>query len=168
MAGEDQQLRGLETGAADYMIKPFSFEIMLSRMRNILSSQTPVKYVIGQQETGDLVHVPTPDEIFMQKVMEIVEKNLSNTSFSVEELSRELYMNRVSVYRRIFALTGKSPIEFIRAMRLQRAAELLTKTGKSITEVAYEVGFNNPKYFARYFKMAYNVLPSAYAAAMRK
>jgi signal transduction histidine kinase/ligand-binding sensor domain-containing protein/DNA-binding response OmpR family regulator len=168
MAGEDQQLRGLDTGAADYMIKPFNFEIMLSRMRNILASQAPVKYVIGQQETGNPVHVPTPDEIFMEKVMEIVEKNFSSTSFSVEELSRELCMNRVSVYRRIFALTGKSPIEFIRAMRLQRAAELLTKTGKSITEVAYEVGFNNPKYFARYFKMAYNVLPSAYAAAMRK
>lgn len=168
MAEEDQQLIGLETGAADYMIKPFSFEIMLSRMRNILASQAPVKYVIGQQEAGDPVHVPTPDEIFMEKVMEIVGKNLSNTSFSVEELSRELCMNRVSVYRRIFSLTGKSPIEFIRAMRLQRAAELLIKTGKSITEVAYEVGFNNPKYFARYFKTAYKVLPSAYAASMRK
>jgi signal transduction histidine kinase/ligand-binding sensor domain-containing protein/DNA-binding response OmpR family regulator len=168
MTGDESQLRGLETGAADYMIKPFSFEIMLSRMRNILASQATVKYVIGQQESGDAVHVPTPDEIFMQKVKEIVERNLSNTSFSVEELSRELCMNRVSVYRRIFSLTGKAPIEFIRAMRLQRAAELLTKTGMSITEVAYEVGFNNPKYFARYFKMAYNLLPSAYIIAMRK
>lgn len=168
MTGEDSQLRGLETGAADYMIKPFSFEIMLSRMRNILCSQTTVKYVIGQQISAETVHVPTPDEIFMEKVLEIVERNLSNTSFSVEELSRELCMNRVSVYRRIFSLTGKAPIEFIRARRLQRAAELLTKTGMSITEVAYEVGFNNPKYFARYFKMAYNLLPSAYITAMRK
>ncbi|SFE01123.1 Signal transduction histidine kinase [Chitinophaga sp. CF118] len=169
MAGEEQQLRGLETGAADYMIKPFSFEIMLSRVRNILASQAPVKYVIGQPESdNNIVHVPTPDEKFMQKVQDIVVKNLSNASFSVEELSRELCMNRVSVYRRIFALTGKTPIEFIRAMRLQRAAELLTKTGMNITEVAYEVGFNNPKYFARYFKMAYNVLPSSYMAAMRK
>jgi AraC-like DNA-binding protein len=97
-----------------------------------------------------------------------VEKNLSNAGFSVEELSRELCMNRVSVYRRIFSLTGQTPVEFIRTVRIKKAAQLLSKTEMNVTEVAYEVGFNNPKYFAKYFKMAYNMLPSAYVATMRK
>jgi signal transduction histidine kinase/DNA-binding response OmpR family regulator/streptogramin lyase len=168
MAGEEEQLRGLETGASDYMVKPFNFEIMLSRINNILVRKVPVKHVIGKSETAETTHVPTPDEIFMQKALNIVEMQLSNASFSVEELSRELCMNRVSVYRRVFSLTGLTPIEFIRTVRLQRAAQLLTQTGMNITEVAYEVGFNNPKYFTKYFKMAYHMRPSAYAAAMRK
>jgi DNA-binding response OmpR family regulator len=168
MTGEEEQLRGLETGASDYMVKPFNFEIMLSRISNILTRKVPVKHVIGKPEVADSSHVPTPDEIFMQKALDIVEKNLSNASFSVEELSRELCMNRVSVYRRVFSLTGLTPIEFIRTIRLQRAAQLLSKTGMNITEVAYEVGFNNPKYFTKYFKMAYHMRPSAYVAAMRK
>jgi signal transduction histidine kinase/ligand-binding sensor domain-containing protein/DNA-binding response OmpR family regulator len=168
MTGEEEQLRGLETGASDYMVKPFNFEIMLSRINNILVRKIPVKHIIGKPEVADSSHVPTPDEIFMQKALDIVEKNLSNTSFSVEELSRELCMNRVSVYRRVFSLTGLTPIEFIRTIRLQRAAQLLSKTGMNVTEVAYEVGFNNPKYFTKYFKMAYHMLPSAYVAVMRK
>jgi DNA-binding response OmpR family regulator len=168
MAAEEEQLKGLEAGAADYMVKPFNFEILLSRMRNLLARQAPAKQVIGLPETAVTAHVLSPDEKFMQKALEIVEKHLSDPGFSVEALSRELCMNRVSVYRRIFSLTGHSPVEFIRSIRLQRAAQLLSKTGMNVTEVAYEVGFNNPKYFARYFKMAYHMLPSAYVAAMRK
>lgn len=164
---EEAQLKGLESGAADYMVKPFNFEIMLSRVRNILARQTPVQVVIPQRDMQD-DRAMTADDKFMQRVLEIVEKHLSEASFSVEMLSRELCMNRVSVYRRIFSLTGHSPIEFIRTVRLQRAAQLLIQTEMNITEVAYEVGFNNPKYFARYFKIAYNMLPSAYASAMRK
>lgn len=167
MATEEAQLKGLETGAADYMVKPFNFEIMLSRVRNILARQAPVQLVIPQPGMQD-AQAMTADDKFMQRALEIVEKHLSEAGFSVEMLSRELCMNRVSVYKRIFSLTGHSPIEFIRTVRLQRAAQLLTQTEMNITEVAYEVGFNNPKYFARYFKIAYNMLPSAYASAMRK
>ncbi|WP_223233334.1 hybrid sensor histidine kinase/response regulator transcription factor [Chitinophaga sp. CF418] len=168
MAGEEEQLKGLETGAADYMVKPFNFEIMLSRIRNLLARQTLVKHIIGSPETTGEGHVPSPNEKFLEKVLAIVEKNLSNAGFSVEELSRELCMNRVSVYRRIFSLTGQTPVEFIRTVRLKKAAQLLSKTEMNVTEVAYEVGFNNPKYFTKYFKMAYNMLPSAYVASMRK
>lgn len=167
MDTEETQLKGLESGAADYMVKPFNFEIMLSRVRNILARQVPVQLVIPQPGMQD-TRTMTADDKFMQRVMEIVEKHLSDASFSVETLSRQLCMNRVSVYRRIFSLTGHSPIEFIRTVRLQRAAQLLTQTEMNITEVAYEVGFNNPKYFTRYFKIAYNMLPSAYASAMRE
>jgi signal transduction histidine kinase/ligand-binding sensor domain-containing protein/DNA-binding response OmpR family regulator len=168
MAGEEEQLQGLEKGADDYIVKPVRFEIMLSRVRNLLTRRAPAKQMMVLPQPADTGTVLSADEKFMQKALEIVEKNLSNANFSVEELSRELFMNRVSVYRRIYAITGQPPIEFIRGVRLQRAAHLLTQTEMNVTEVAYEVGFNNPKYFTKYFKMAYNMLPSTYAAAMKK
>jgi signal transduction histidine kinase/ligand-binding sensor domain-containing protein/DNA-binding response OmpR family regulator len=168
MTTEEEQLRGLENGADDYIVKPVRFEIMLSRVRNLLTRRAPAKQVMVLPPPSHTDAILSADEKFMQKALEIVEKNLSNAGFSVEELSRELFMNRVSVYRRIYAITGQSPIEFIRGVRLQRAAHLLTQTEMNVTEVAYEVGFNNPKYFAKYFKMAYHMLPSAYAAAMKK
>ena len=168
MTTEEEQLRGLEKGADDYIVKPVRFEIMLSRVRNLLTRRAPAKQVVVLPPPADTGALLSADEKFMQKALEIVEKNLSNPGFSVEELSRELFMNRVSVYRRIYAITGQPPIEFIRGVRLQRAAHLLTQTEMNVTEVAYEVGFNNPKYFTKYFKMTYNMLPSAYAAAAKK
>ena len=165
---EEEQLRGLEKGADDYIVKPVRFEIMLSRVRNLLTRRAPAKQVMVLPPPASTGAVLSADEKFMQKALEIVEKNLSNAGFSVEELSRELFMNRVSVYRRIYAITGQPPIEFIRGVRLQRAAQLLTQTEMNVTEVAYEVGFNNPKYFTKYFKITYNMLPSAYAAATKK
>ncbi|MBO9727767.1 MAG: response regulator [Chitinophaga sp.] len=168
LSAEEQQLRGFEKGADDYIVKPVRFEIMLSRVRNLLMRKAPVKQMMILPPAADTSATLSADEKFMQKALEIVEKHLSNADFSVEELSRELFMNRVSVYRRIYAITGQPPIEFIRSVRLQHAARLLTQTEMNVAEVAYEVGFNNPKYFTKYFKMAYNMLPSAYAAAMKK
>ena len=84
--------------------------------------------------------------------------------FSVEDFSRDMFMNRVTLYRKILSLTGKTPIEFIRSIRLKRAAQLLEKSGLSIAEIAYEVGFNNPKNFTKFFKEEFKVLPSQYAS----
>ncbi len=167
MAAEEEQLKALDHGASDYLVKPFNFEIMLSRVRKVLErkAQTPLLVIPAAGETEETL---SADEKFIRKALDIVERNLSNPNFSVEELSRELCMNRVSVYRRIFSISGQPPIEFIRHVRLQRAAQLLSKSEMNITEVAYEVGFNNPKYFSKYFKMAYHMLPSAYQAANRK
>jgi AraC-like DNA-binding protein len=96
----------------------------------------------------------------------MVEANMAKPEFSVEELSRELGMSRVHLYKKLLALTGKSPIEFIRIIRLQRAAQLLEKSQLTVSEIAYQVGFNNPKYFSKYFKDHYNMLPSAYPKKM--
>ncbi|MVT08186.1 hybrid sensor histidine kinase/response regulator transcription factor [Chitinophaga tropicalis] len=166
-AGEHEQLRGLEAGAADYLVKPFNFEIMLSRVRNLLTRPAPARHQVTLPAVPESAQEPSPNEKFLQRALAIVERNLSNADFSVEELSRELFMNRVSVYRRIFNLTGQTPVEFIRMVRIKKAAQLLSKTEMNVTEVAYEVGFNNPKYFTKYFKIAYNMLPSAYVATMR-
>ena len=87
---------------------------------------------------------------------------MDNPDFSVEKLSRELGISRVHLYKKLTALTGKTPIEFIRIMRLKRAAQLLGKSQLSVSEIAYEVGFNDPRYFSRYFKVEFGVLPSQY------
>ena len=89
---------------------------------------------------------------------------MSNPDFSVEELSRGVYMSRVALYKKVLALTGKTPIEFIRSLRLKRAAQLLEKSQMTVAEIAYEVGFNNPKTFTKLFKEEFRMLPSQYIA----
>jgi len=170
LTGEEQQLKGLETGASDYITKPFNFEILLSKIRNLLAQQETVKRTIQKQvnTVPSEIQVDSPDKKFMQQALELVEKNIANPDFSVEELSRELYISRVGLYKKLLALSGKTPIEFIRSIRLKRAAQLLEKSKLTIAEIAYEVGFNDPKYFSRFFKTEYNMLPSAYQAARRK
>lgn len=168
-AAEQEQLEALELGASDYITKPFNFEVLLSRIRNTIAGQASLRKSYEQHIAvhPEEIAISSADEQFIQQAMQIVEKNIPNADFSVEELSRALFMSRVSVYKKILALTGKTPIEFIRTMRLQRAAQLLEKSRMTVAEVAYETGFNNPKYFTRYFKAAFNVLPSAYAAGKR-
>jgi signal transduction histidine kinase/ligand-binding sensor domain-containing protein/DNA-binding response OmpR family regulator len=163
-ASEEDQLEALDNGATDYITKPFNYEVLLSRIRNIVSQQVSLKKSFQQHIDAhpEEIAISSQDELFIQQALQIVEKNISNPDFSVEELSRELHMSRVSAYKKLLSITGKTPIEFIRSIRLKRAAQLLGKSQMTIAEVAYEVGFNNPKYFAKYFKLEYGVLPSAY------
>ncbi|WP_343693951.1 two-component regulator propeller domain-containing protein [Chitinophaga sp.] len=163
-ASEEDQLEALDNGASEYITKPFNFEMLLSRIRNIITQQQSLRKTFQQhiEAHPEEIAISSQDEQFIQQALQIVEKNISNPDFSVEELSRELFMSRVSVYKKILTLTGKPPIEFIRSIRLKRAAQLLEKSQLTIAEIAYEVGFNNPKYFSRYFKLEYGVLPSAY------
>jgi AraC-like DNA-binding protein len=164
LTGEEQQLRGLETGAADYMTKPFNFEILLSKMRNLLAQQETARKTYSKQveASPSSPEVESSDEKFIRRALELIEKNMANPDFSVEGMSRELFISRVALYKKILSLTGKTPIEFIRSVRLKRAAQLLEKHQFTVSEIAYEVGFNNPKYFSRYFKAEFGVLPSAY------
>lgn len=165
MTGEDQQLRGLETGANDYMTKPFNFEILQSRIKNLLSLQTKMRKTYQKQveaKPADPV-VSSPDEKFVARALALIEENISNPEFSVESLSKALYMSRGVLYKKMMSLTGKSPIDFIRDIRLKRAAQLLDSSQITVAEVAYEVGFNDPKYFAKFFKKEFGYTPSAYA-----
>lgn len=166
MATEEQQLAGFETGANDYITKPFNFEILLSRLRNLMAQRKQIRKEFRKKlEINPAEIAVTPvDEQFMKQALAIVEENIGNTNFSVEELSRSLHMSRVALYKKLLSLTGKTPIEFIRIMRLKRAALLLVKGQLTVAEVAYEVGFNDPKNFARYFKEEYGVIPSKYKA----
>ena len=161
---EEQELMGLETGANDYMTKPFNFEVLHFKIKNLLKHQQSVKATYQKQiETKPSeVNIEGPDVKFMKKVLAVIEENISNTGFSVEMLSSEVSMSRVALYKKIFNLSGKTPIEFIRSVRLKRAIQLLQMNQFTIAEIAYQVGYNDPKYFAKAFKLEFAVLPSNY------
>lgn len=165
MGSEEKQLEGLKVGVNDYITKPFTFEILASRIRNLLAQQMLLQKRFRTQieVNPSEVTVTSVDEKFLQQALELVEKHMDNPEFSVEDFSRDMFMNRVTLYRKIHSLTGKSPLEFIRSIRLKRAARLLDKSGMSVAEIAYEVGFNNPKIFTKFFKEEFKVTPSQYA-----
>ena len=102
------------------------------------------------------------DEKLIENAIKYVETHIARPDLSVEELSHELGMSRVHLYKKLLQITGKTPIEFIRIIRLKRAAQLLRESQQNVSEVAYQVGFNNPKYFSKYFKDEFGVLPSVY------
>ncbi len=164
-AGDKERIEGYNTGADDYITKPFNFEILQSRIRNLITAMESMRknYLKHMQISPKEISITSLDEKLIQKALKIVENNISNPDFSVKELSSELGMSRVHLYKKLSSLTGKTPIEFIRVIRLKRAARLLEKSQLTVSEVAYEVGFNNPKYFARYFRAEFNILPSQYA-----
>lgn len=166
MGSEEKQLEGLEAGVNDYITKPFTFEILASRIRNLLAQQELLQKRFQKQiEVNPAeVTITSVDEKFLKQAMEVVEKNMDNIEFSVEDFSREMYMNRATLYRKIMSLTGKAPADFIRLIRLKRGAQLLAKSGMSIAEIAYEVGFKDPKYFSKAFKEEFGMLPSKYVA----
>ncbi|WP_407427189.1 two-component regulator propeller domain-containing protein [Arcticibacter sp.] len=167
LMGEEQVLRGIETGANDYMTKPFNFEILLSKIKNLLIRQESMRKTYQKQVEvkPSEIDVQSADERFIQQALRIIEKNISNSDFSVEEFAKDMFMSRVALYKKLLQLTRQTPIEFIRSMRLKRAARLLEKSQLSVAEIAYEAGFNNPKTFAKYFRAEFGVLPSSYLKA---
>lgn len=167
---EDDQLAGLEVGANDFITKPFNFEILLSRINNLLLLQKTIKKTYQKQTEiqAQQIEIVSEDDKFLKNVLSCIENNITNPNFSVEELSRQVSMSRVSLYKRLLTLTGKTPVDCIRTIRLKRAVQLLEKSKLSIAIVAYEVGFNNPTYFAKVFREEYGMLPSEYITEMRK
>ncbi|MBC3539918.1 two-component regulator propeller domain-containing protein [Rufibacter sediminis] len=162
---EEQKLKGLGIGANDYITKPFNFELLLSRMSNLIAQCQLLQKAYGKKisvQTSSIDIVSLDDKL-IQKAIKVVEENMDSAEFSVEMMSRELGISRVYLYKKIVALTGQSPVEFIRKIRLARAAQLLEKSQLTVAEVAYAVGFNNPRYFSKYFKEEYHMLPSVYA-----
>nr|WKN40109.1 two-component regulator propeller domain-containing protein [Tunicatimonas sp. TK19036] len=165
-SAENQKVEGFAVGADDYVGKPFNFEILESRIKNLIAQRETLResFLKKSEIEPEKIAISSMDDKLMKSAIKAVEENMANPEFSVEELSRQLGMSRVHLYKKLLALTGKSPIEFIRIIRLKRASQLLKESQMTVAEVAYEVGFNNPKYFSKYFKMEFNILPSHYAS----
>ncbi|WP_027473874.1 hybrid sensor histidine kinase/response regulator transcription factor [Saccharicrinis fermentans] len=164
---DEDKIRGLEYGADDYITKPFNMELLILRINSLLQKRSEMQKEF--QKTIEInpseVHITSMDEKLMKKAIELVEENIAEPDFSVIEFSKKLGMSRVHLYKKLTAITGKSPVEFIRIIRLKRGAQLLEKSQMSIAEVAYAVGFNSPRYFSKYFKEEYGMLPTAYVKA---
>ncbi|MCC8187864.1 MAG: response regulator [Bacteroides sp.] len=163
-SADEEKVEGLSIGADDYITKPFNFEILSLRIKKLLE----ICQQQQEQFNGQIDPVPSEiaitslDEKLIRRAVQYVEDHMNRSDLSVEELSRELGMSRVHLYKKLMAITGKSPIEFIRVIRLKRAAQLLRESQLNVSEIAYEVGFNSPKYFSKYFKEEFGVLPSDY------
>ncbi|HWK05849.1 MAG TPA: two-component regulator propeller domain-containing protein [Puia sp.] len=164
LAEESIELKSLQTGANDYISKPFNFEILQSRIVSLLEYKATIKKTYQRQVEASpaTAEITSADDVFLQNVLQQIEKNMSNADFSVEELSQQFHSSRSTFYKRLLVITGKTPVEFIRYIRLKRAAELLEKSQMTVSEIAYAVGFNNPKYFTQQFKLEFDIAPSAY------
>lgn len=164
LTAEGDQLKGLETGANDYITKPFNFEVLNAKVKNLLVLNHTLKSTYTKQikVLAPEIRIESGNEKLMENIMHYLEENLTNSQLSVEELSRYVGMSRSSLYSKLLELTGQTPVEFIRSVKLEKAAVLLEKSDMTIAQVAYSVGFSTPNYFAKSFKAKFGMLPSEY------
>lgn len=155
---------GLELGADDYLTKPFSFDILRLRIDKFieLSLDHHKSFHNKIEVNPSEITITSLDAELMDRALKIVEENISDGEFSVNTLSDKLAMSRSSLYKKIMAITGAGPADFIRIIRLKRACQLLRESGLRVSEIAYMVGFNSPKRFSVNFKAEYGMTPSEY------
>ena len=165
-ADRNTKLNGLKTGADDFLTKPFDNEELKVRIQNLILQREKlrIKYEQTLRLAPSKITVQSPEEMFIKKALEVVDKNLSNSGFTVEAFQREVGMSRMQLHRKLKALTHFSASEFIRDIRLQRASDLLLKNGLTVSEVAYSCGFNSVSYFTQCFKQKFGVSPSKHLA----
>ena len=159
----EQRKEGYDTGADSYITKPFSGQVLLSRIENLLRSRIMLRSVFAgdKRETEEEEKLNEADKTFVGRLRTAIQENLGDSDFSVERLGEEIGLSRVQLYRKVKALTGQTPVELLRKARLTKARQLLEKTEKSVSEIAYEVGFTSPSYFNKCFKDEFDINPSS-------
>ncbi|MCL5128129.1 response regulator [Algibacter sp. L4_22] len=164
-AGDKNELKGIEIGADDYITKPFNSKLLKTKVSNLIAIRQKLQSRYSQEIvlTPKDIAVTNLDEQFLNKVQEILETNLIESSFNVENFSKAVGMSRMQLHRKIKALTGLSASEFVRSQRLKLAAQLLKTSDINISQVGYSVGFNDHSYFAKCFKDTYKCTPTEYA-----
>ena len=162
MSAREAIVHGLEAGASDYIIKPFDIVVLKARIRNILkrrdSFRTDLLHVDPRAESAD--YAGQMDKEFVNKVMDVLNAEISNCDLSVDDLCRRLGVSRTVLYNKLKTLTGQSPNDFIKVVRLNRAKDLLEIHRYMISEVADMVGFSDPKYFSVCYKKQFGISPS--------
>lgn len=159
----EQRKEGYDTGADSYITKPFSGQVLLSRIENLMRSRVMLRSVFAgdKQEAEEEEKLNAADKSFVGRLRSAIQENLGDSDFSVERLGEEIGLSRVQLYRKVKALTGQTPVELLRKARLTKARQLLEKTEKSVSEIAYEVGFTSPSYFNKCFKDEFDINPSS-------
>lgn len=157
----EQREKGYETGADSYLTKPFSGQVLLSRIDNLLRSRTLLRSLFSgdKAEAAEEERLCSQDKTFVTRLREIIQQHLADSDFSVERLGEEIGLSRVQVYRKVKVLTGKTPVELLRKARLMKARTMVTTTDRSIAEIAYATGFTSPSYFNKCFKDEFGVSP---------
>ncbi len=164
-SSENSVIEGLETGSDDYLIKPFSMSVLQLKIKNILNTRSKliVRYKNEIDAPLENLGLNKVDKDFLVKVEDVVDKNLSDTRLDVVFLGEQLGMSRSHLFKKMKALSGQTPGDFIKTMRLKKAASLINTTSKNITEIAFEMGYSSPSNFSRTFASHFNMSPSEYA-----
>lgn len=163
-AGEESKIAGLETGADAYLTKPFNSRELLVRVKNLIAQRRKLRQQFSHEihlKPRDIA-ITSADEQFLQKAIDIVETNLGNENFSIEDYAAEIGLSRSQLHRKIQALTDQSPSVFIRSLRLKRAVDLIEQKAATINEIAYQTGFSSPAYFRKCFRAQFGVSPKEY------
>jgi signal transduction histidine kinase/ligand-binding sensor domain-containing protein/CheY-like chemotaxis protein/AraC-like DNA-binding protein len=168
--GEQQQLEGLNSGANDYLTKPFNFEILNAKINNLILLNRLLKGVYSRhiKVSGQLPQMESSQEKLLKDMLSYIEDNLHTSQLSVENLSKHVGMSRGTLYSKVLEMSGQTPIEFIRSIKLEKAALLLENSDLSISQISYMTGFTAPNYFAKSFKAKFNMLPTEYKQKKRR
>lgn len=164
-AGLENKIEGLETGADDYLTKPFDGKELLARTKNLIEQRKKLRELYSNTEIQvdpKKVTVTPIDQRFLEKLLDLLETRYSDAQFGVPQMQENLAMSKTQLHRKLKALTNEAPGELLRNFRLKRATQLLSQKADSVTQIAYQVGFNNLSYFAKCFKELYGVAPSSY------
>lgn len=167
VTAKEKRFESLEKGADAYITKPFDADELKLTIQSLLKSRRLIKEKFSKEllMQPEEIKVRSMDDEFILKIVQTVERNMANSEFSVEQLSSELSMSNSQLYLKMTAIINLSPLDFIRKIRLKRAAQLLKSGEYRISEVAFMVGFQDSKYFSKIFKKEYKILPSEYAKA---
>jgi len=163
-AAREDKIMGLETGADEFIPKPFDSGELKIRIKNLVNQRKNLREKFSKQSNllFDQITHTSADEKFVKRIMDIISQHISDFDFNLESLSSEASMSQMQLHRKIKGLFGLSPAEFVKTVRLKRGAEMLRiKTG-NISEIAYEVGFENPAYFSTCFRQQFGISPSAF------
>jgi len=163
----ESQLEGLGYGADDYITKPFSVPYFRARIQNLLIQREKLQHLyssnlLGQIHIADISQITSHDKDIMEKILRNIETNMDNPDFSVENLVTVAGMSRSVFFKKMKSLTGLAPVEFIRDVKLQRAAQLIATNQFSIKQITYMIGINDVKYFSKCFRKKYGMNPSEY------
>jgi AraC-like DNA-binding protein len=169
---DKHQIEGYESGADAYITKPFSPELLLARIDNLLQSRHQLKDLWGMKPAEQLAEEPAKvpakapstapapiEDAFISRFKKMVEERLSDSNLSVEDLASDMGLSRVQLYRKVKALTGCTPVDLLRKARLAQAQRLLQESTLSVSEIAYQVGFASPSYFTKCYKDEFGTVP---------
>lgn len=165
----EDQITGFDTGADDYIPKPFSVDLLQSRIKNIIKNRTELRKLF----LGNIIPKPEDlttnksDEQFLIRAMQIVSDNIENPSFDIETFSQNMNVSKSLLHKKLVAIVGMSPYNFVLNLRMKKAATMLGNSDLSITNIAYKIGFTDPKYFSRYFRKFFNQSPTEYAKKIK-
>ena len=168
----DSKLKGMELGVEDYITKPFSATYLKARVENILAQRVKLQQLycenlmniqpVPEEEQQSQPEMSSHDRKFMEKLTELMEKNMDNGDLIVDDLVKELAVSRSVFFKKLKTLTGLAPIEFIKEMRVKRAAQLIESGDFNMTQISYMVGINDPRYFSKCFKQRFGMTPTEY------